>query len=78
MVYKTPKEITGVKKTMVLPKILSIPISPSLSVFTKKGKKTKEITFVIAAVAVYIPTCVNDFLETDVSSFGNKKMLMFR
>jgi hypothetical protein len=36
----------GVRKTMVLLKIFNIPISPSESVFTKKGRAAKEIIFV--------------------------------
>ena len=36
----------GVKKTMELLKIFKMPISPSESVFTKKGSAAKEIIFV--------------------------------
>jgi hypothetical protein len=42
----------GVKKTIELLKILRIPISPSVSVFTKKGRAANEIIFVSVPVIV--------------------------
>lgn len=57
MVYKTPIETMGVRKTMQLLKIFKMPISPSLSIFTKNGKAAKEIALQSEPVTVYTPTC---------------------
>ena len=52
MVYKTPMEMMGVKKTIQLLKILRMPISPSLKVFTKNGSAANEMALQSAPVMV--------------------------
>lgn len=52
MVYSTPIETTGVKKTMLFAKIFNMPISPSLRVFTKNGKAANDIALLKEAVIV--------------------------
>jgi hypothetical protein len=45
-------DMIGVRKTMVLLKIFSMPMSPSERVFTKNGRAAKEIIFVRVPVIV--------------------------
>ena len=52
MVYSTPIETMGVKKTMLFAKIFNMPISPSLSVFTKNGSAANDMALHREAVIV--------------------------
>ena len=72
MVYKTPIETRGVKKTMLLLKIFRMPISPSLRVLTKKGKAANEIALQREPVTVYAPTCLTESLSKISFRFCNK------
>ena len=62
----------GVKKTIQLLKIFRIPISPSLRVFTKKGKAANEIALHKVPVTVYTPTCLNESFNNIDFAFCNK------
>ena len=70
--YSTPNELIGVKKTMVLLKILRMPISPSLRIFTNRGSAAKEMTFVRVPITVNMPTCFTELLFTNENNFENK------
>lgn len=50
----------GDKNTILLLKIVNMPISPGLSVFTKKGKAENEITLDKEPVTVYTPICLKE------------------
>jgi len=50
----------GDKNTILLLKIVNMPISPGLSVFTKKGNAANEITLDKEPVIVYTPTCLKE------------------
>ena len=63
MEYKTPIETIGVRKTIQLLKIVRIPMSPSLSTFTKKGRAANEMALQSEPVMAYTPTCCNDFFN---------------
>lgn len=60
IVYKVPNEMMGVKKTMQLLKIVNMPISPALSIFTKNGKAANDIALHNEAVMVYMATCLKE------------------
>ena len=60
MVYRTPIETTGVKKTMELAKIFRIPMSPSWRVFTKNGRAANDIALHSEPVIVYAPICLKE------------------
>jgi len=65
----------GVRKTIQLLKIFKMPISPSLSTFTKKGKAAKEIVLQSEPVRVYTPTCRIDFFSNIDFIFCNNKLV---
>jgi hypothetical protein len=71
-VYKTPIEMMGVKKTILLLKIVKIPMSAALSVFTKKGKAANDITLHNEPVIVYNPTCLEESLRKNDFIFSSK------
>ena len=67
----------GDKKTMQLLKMASIPISPALRVFTKKGSAANDITLDIVPVTVYIPTCLKESFSKIDLMLGNKILSFF-